>query len=134
MDSYSDYFQEKFIKTGKIFTKNGIFFIFFDKINNLIKNKLNIDSRVIEQFGEHSVNSVYELDNLLLQNSKSDIAIFILGDKYHDMCYIAIGDIDGIHVYKNKIINFDDELIYSLSETTLFYLIKKLRQNDLQFN
>jgi len=29
--------------------------------------------------------------------------------------------------------NFDKGLIATLSETTLFYLIKKLRQNDLQF-
>jgi len=101
----------------------------FDAITNTLK----LDNKVVEQFGKFSVNSVYELDNLLLQNSTSDIAVFVLGDKSSDTCFIAIGDIDGIHVYKNNIMNFDKGLIATLSETTLFYLIKKLRQNDLQF-
>ena len=98
-----------------------------------IASTLKLEPRVVNQFGKFSVNTVYELDNLLLQNSTSDIAVFILGDRSTDICYIAIGDIDGIHVYKNKIMTFNDSIIDTLTETTLFYLIKKLRQNDLQF-
>ena len=98
-----------------------------------LASSLKLESRIVSQFGKFSVNTVYELDNLLLQSSKADIAIVVLGDKNCDTCYIAIGDIDGIHVYKNKIFSFDDALIETLSDTTLFYLIKKLRQNDLQF-
>ncbi|MBQ7352109.1 MAG: hypothetical protein IJW59_04565 [Clostridia bacterium] len=82
----------------------------------------------------YSVNLVYELDNLLLEKSGSDIAIFVLGSQNDNQCYIAIGDIDGIHVYKNNINTFDDELVDILTDTTMFYLIKKLRQNDLQFS
>jgi nicotinamide-nucleotide amidase len=98
-----------------------------------IASSLKLEPRVVGQFGKYSVNTVYELDNLLLQSSSADIAVFILGDISCDVCYIAIGDIDGIHVYKNKIIAFDNTLIDTLSDTTMFYLIKKLRQNDLQF-
>jgi len=74
-----------------------------------------------------------ELDNLLIQKTVADIAIFVLGDINDDMCYVAIGDLDGIHVYKNKINHNDTSLIDTLSETTMFYLIKKLKQNDYKF-
>lgn len=95
--------------------------------------RLSLDKKVIDTYGKYSVNTVYELDNLLLEKTSTDIAVFVLGDKNLDICYIAIGDIDGIHVYKNKINSHDDNLIDNISNTALFYLIKKLRQNDLQF-
>lgn len=98
-----------------------------------IGRMLSIDKGVFEKYGKYSVNTVYELDNTLLENSNADIAIFVYGDPNEDICYIAIGDLDGIHVYKNKINCKNDELIDNISDTTLFYLIKKLRQNDLQF-
>ena len=84
-----------------IFNKDIIEYSYiFNNFNSIILN-LNIDSKIIDQFGKYSVNTIYELNNLLLQKSTSDIAIFILGDKTEELCYIAIGDIDGIHVYKN---------------------------------
>lgn len=104
----------------------------FNNFNSIAK-QMNLEDKVVNQFGKYSVNTVYELDNLMLQQSTSDIAVFVLGDKNNDLCYIAIGDIDGIHVYKNKLLSYDNSTIDLISETTLFYLIKKLRQNDLQF-
>jgi len=98
-----------------------------------IANSLKLEPRIVGQFGRFSVNTVYELDNLLLQSSRANISIFVLGDKACDTCYIAIGDVDGIHVYKNKLQSLNSVTIQTLSETTMFYLIKKLRQNDLQF-
>lgn len=104
-------------------------------VNNFdsIARQLKLSERVVNQFGKYSVNTVYELDNLLLEQSSSELAIFVLGDKTNDTCFIAIGDIDGIHVYKNKFLTYNQSTIDMLSETTMFYLIKKLRQNDLQF-
>lgn len=98
-----------------------------------IKRSLGLNQKVIDNYGNFSVNTVYELDNLLLEKTNTDIAIFVLGDLDMDTCYIAIGDLDGIHVYKNKIVCKNDESIDNISDTALFYLIKKLRQNDLQF-
>lgn len=98
-----------------------------------IERTLGLDKTVIENYGKYSVNTVYELDNLLLEKGNADIAMFVLGDSNCDTCFIAIGDLDGIHVYKNKIVYKNDELIDNISDTALFYLIKKLRQNDLQF-
>lgn len=104
-------------------------------VNNFdsIARQLKLSERIVNQFGKYSVNSVYELDNLLLEQANSELAIFVLGDKASDTCFIAIGDIDGIHVYKNKFLTYNQSTIDMLSETTMFYLIKKLRQNDLQF-
>lgn len=98
-----------------------------------IMRKLNLNQKVIDTYGRFSVNTAYELDNLLLENSNADIAVFVLGDRNLDTCFVAIGDLDGIHIYKNKILKTDENLIENISDTALFYLIKKLRQNDLQF-
>ena len=117
------------LKHGVNAVEKGITVTNFDSI----AKQLKLNERVVNQFGKYSVNTVYELDNLLLEQSIADISIFVLGDKDIDTCFIAIGDIDGIHVYKNKVLTLDNSAIEMISETTMFYLIKKLRQNDLQF-
>jgi hypothetical protein len=96
-------------------------------------NDLKIDSKVIDQFGKYSVNTVYELANALLEKQSSDNVIFVLADKSADYCYIAVGDFDGIHVYKNKLNINQGNYIDTISKTATFYLIKKLKQNSLQF-
>lgn len=101
---------------------------------NSMIDELGIDKRVIDQFGKFSVNIVYELANTLLEKTSSDIVLFVLADKDNpEICYIAIGDLDGIHVYKNKILTNNYEWLESISKTAIFYLIKKLKQNSLQF-
>jgi len=105
--------------------------LIFNSFDSLAKH-FKLDEKIVNQYGQYSVNTAYELDNLLLQQANSDIAVFILGNNAHNECYIAIGDIDGIHIYKNKLLS-SDENFETISETTMFYLIKKLRQNDLQF-
>jgi len=97
-------------------------------------DELKLDKKVIEQYGKYSVNTVYELSNLLLEKTSSDIVLFVLGSKNEsDLCYMAIGDLDGIHVYKNKLNYSSHTFSDSLTKTAIFYLIKKLKQNSLQF-
>ena len=96
-------------------------------------NQLNIDKRIIDQFGKYSVNTVYELANAILSKKTTDDVVFVLGNKEENICYMAIGDIDGIHVYKNKVNYNDKSSIETISKTSIFYLIKKLKQNSLQF-
>ena len=102
----------------------------FNNYNSILKT-INIDKNILDKFGHYSVNAVYELANSLLEKTKSQIAVFVLGDINTDICYMAIGDINGIHVYKNKINSQNDNLINNLSKTAIFYLIKKLKANDL---
>lgn len=99
-----------------------------------IKNQLSIDSDTIKEYGKYSVNTIYECANSLLENKSGEIVLFTLGEstKINSTCYMAVGDIDGIHVYKNKI-NISDNVCENLSKTAIFYLIKKLKQNDLHF-
>ena len=95
--------------------------------------ELKIDSKVLEQFGKYSVNTVYELANAMLEKESSDNVLFVLADNESEYCYIAVGDFDGIHVYKNKFNSNSNNYVDNLSKTATFYLIKKLKQNSLQF-
>ena len=117
------------LKHGYNNVDKGITVTNFDSI----AKQLKLNERVVNQFGKYSVNTVYELDNLLLEQSSAEISIFVLGDKDIDTCFIAIGDIDGIHVYKNKIQLSNESNISNISKTATLYLIKKLKQNSLQF-
>lgn len=117
------------LKHGCDVLEKGITVTTFDTM----AKQLKLNERVVNQFGKYSVNTVYELGNLLLELSTAEISIMVLGSQDIDTCYMAIGDIDGIHVYKNKVQSLDNTSIEMLSETTMYYLIKKLRQNDLQF-
>ena len=109
---------------------SSFLFVDFDKI----QNSLQIDDNIIKSYGKFSVNTVYEFSNALLEKNNCYIVLFVLGDLANsDICYMSIGDIDGIHVYKNKINISNENLIQNLSKTAIFYLIKKLKQNDLQF-
>ena len=47
---------------------------------------------------------------------------------------VAVGDKNAIHVYKNTFCTPFCEAIDSTTKATLFYLIKKLRQNDFHFD
>lgn len=100
-----------------------------------IINDLKIDDNVIREYGKYSVNTVYEFANALLDKHPNDIVVFVLGDMSNkeNTCFMTIGDIDGIHVYKNKINIKNDKTISNLSKTAIFYLIKKLKHNDLHF-
>lgn len=122
------FISNKLIKLDSEVVEKSIITTLFDSI----AKQLKLNEKIVNQFGKYSVNTVYELDNLLLEQSSANISVFVLGDSSNDTCYIAVGDIDGIHVYKNKFTSIDNYKEV-LSNTTMFYLIKKLRQKDLQF-
>ncbi|MCI6014144.1 MAG: hypothetical protein MRZ09_04095 [Coprobacillus sp.] len=106
----------------------------FTKFNDIV-NSIDIDYKIISENGKYSVNTIYECSNSLLANQSADIVLFVLGDLIdsENTCFMAVGDTDGIHVYKNKINIKNEKLIDNLSKTAVFYLIKKLKQNDLHF-
>lgn len=104
----------------------------FTNIDSMLKYT-KVNPKVIENYGIYSVNTVYEIANSMLEMTSADTVLFVLGNQNEsDLCYMAIGDTYGIHVYKNKINIKGEDLIKNLSDTAIFYLIKKLKRNDLQ--
>ena len=100
------------------------------------KSLLNVNTNVVTRYGTISVETAYELATSLLETSNADLVLVTCGDidGESNICYLAIGDMDGIHVYKNTYSGAKDKVISTVSKCGVFYLIKKLKQNDLFFN
>ena len=100
------------------------------------KSLLNVNPNVVNRYGTISVETAYELATSLLETSNADLVLVTCGDidGENNICYLAIGDMDGIHVYKNTYSGAKDKVISTVSKCGVFYLIKKLKQNDLFFN
>ena len=106
-------------------------------VDSLIKN-LGVNKAVINKNGFVSVDTASEMAASLLNESQDDIVVATCGEwqgPYTSanqlVCYIAVGDIDGIHVYKNTYSGEYSAIIDNISKSTMFYLIKKLKQNGL---
>ncbi len=100
-------------------------------VKNIVK-QLNLSEDPL--INGNSVEIVYEMAAGLLETTGCDMAIATYGNVGDEYCYIAVGDIDGLHVYKNKCSGSHDKLVETLSKSAIFYLIKKIKQNDLFFN
>lgn len=110
----------------------------YDKKSKM--NRLKVTESIINNFTEKSVEIAYEMAAGLLETSGADVVLVNAGnitdlnEKSNSVtCYIAVGDIDGIHVYKNNFTGNKQQIIEGLTKTSFFYLIKKLKQNDLQY-
>lgn len=102
-------------------------------------NRLKVSESIINNYTDKSVEIAYEMAAGLLETSGADFVLINSGDlkEFNDSsntktCFIAVGDIDGIHVYKNTFSGSKDQIVDGLTKTSFFYLIKKLKQNDLQ--
>lgn len=110
----------------------------YDKKSKM--NRFKVTESIINNFTEKSVEIAYEMAAGLLETSGADVVLVNAGnitdlnEKSNSVtCYIAVGDIDGIHVYKNNFTGNKQQIIEGLTKTSFFYLIKKLKQNDLQY-
>lgn len=107
--------------------------------NSLIK-RLNVSPNVLRQYGTVSVEIAYEMAAGLLDSSEADLVVVTNGlssfndDKKGKLCFIAVGNSDGIHVYKNTVYGNREQVVTSLTQTAFFYLIKNIKQNDLFFD
>lgn len=102
-------------------------------------SRLKVSDSIINNYGDKSVEIAYEMAAGLLETSGADVVLVNAGSlkEFNDnsstkTCFIAVGDIDGIHVYKNTFTGSKDQIVDGLTKTSFFYLIKKLKQNDLQ--
>lgn len=117
--------------TGNIITQAQVIF----NPNTLVE-ELGVNGAIIKNNGLVSVESTYEIASAILEKHPNDTVLVTCGDLQdpNHICFIAIGDIDGIHVYKNSYSGNKDQVVKTISKCSVFYLIKKLKQNDLFFN
>ena len=90
---------------------------------------LQIDSSIASKYGKFSVQYAYEICASILTKGADLAVATVLGDEH---LYVAVGDVDGVHVYKSPITkNVNLDIVANL---TYFHLLKKLKQNDLFFS
>ena len=111
--------------------------IVVSNVDSLVQN-LKVNKNLINAKGFVSVETASEMATSMLNENPEDIIVAICGEwqgTYTSasqlVCYIAVGDIDGIHVYKNTYSGEYSAIIDNISKSTMFYLIKKLKQNGL---
>ena len=80
----------------------------------------------------YNPNVAYEMTAKMFSLTNSDIVVTATGDNIGN-CYIAVGDKNEIHVYKNKFVGTYNEIIDYITTASYFYLIKKLKKNDFHF-
>lgn len=86
-----------------------------------------------------SAEVAYEMALGALKKSGCDVVVATTGYAENTStnsageCYIAVGDKNFIHVYKNFYTGNRDEIIDNVTKAGFFYLIKKLRSNDFNF-
>lgn len=99
------------------------------------QNILGVNSNTLIDKGSVSVETAYEMAVGLLKKG-CDIAVAttgFAGENTTGESYIAIGDKNAIHVYKNVFCMQCEQAIENICKAANFYLIKKLRSNDFYF-
>ncbi len=100
-------------------------------------DRAKVDNGVLSNYACNSPEMAYEIGAGMLEVTNADLVLVTAGDTEfnpRNKSYsIAVGDNAGIHVYKNTFIGTHEQIIESVSKTSMFYLIKKLKQNDLSF-
>ena len=100
-------------------------------------NRLRLSMQTQATKSAISVEGCYEMATGLLETSGADIVActsgFLDTEKNSQTVFISIGDGDGIHVYKNVFSGSRENVLENITKTTLFYLIKKIKQNGLFF-
>lgn len=100
---------------------------------------LGVTPAIIEKYGEVSIETAYEMAAALLDKTNSDIVLCTTGsldtgnNNEKKVAFISVGNVDGIHVYKNTFIGNREQVIGNITQTSLFYLIKNIKQNDWFF-
>ena len=102
-----------------------------------LQRMLGVDKRILEQHSEVSAEAVYEMVTSMLSKSDCDIVVATSGYKSTQesgLFFTAVGDRDAVNVYKHSINGDKNFVIQFGTNTTIFELIKKLRQNTLNIS
>lgn len=100
--------------------------------------RLGVEEQLIESYGAVSIETVYEMAaNLLLQDN-CDVCLATSGnagptaEKDGDvgLCFIAVGDMNGIHIYRYVFEGDRKKVTYSGVKYALYHLYKKLKEKE----
>lgn len=107
----------------------------FKDANNICE-RISAKSSTIKNFGNSSVETAFEISSNIINETSSDVVCSVVGKYENQICqsFVAVGDKNAIHVYKNTFCAPYNVAIENTTKATLFYLIKKLRQNDFHFD
>lgn len=101
---------------------------------------LGVNPETISLHTAVSVETAYEMATGLLKRTNADIVIATTGyasdfeNNTAGECYIAVGDKEAIHVYKNIFSGTREKIIDNVVKASCFYAIKKLRSKDFNLN
>lgn len=98
---------------------------------------LGVSKQTLKDKSAVSSEVAYEMVQGLVNVTNADFTIATTGYADSDNigeCFIAIGDRETIHVYKNIFSGSRETIIENITKAALFYLIKKIRSNDFIFN
>lgn len=99
------------------------------------KKDLGVDSYILTKYTNVSIETTYEIAKKMLEKSSADIVIATTGQAESGQSnYIAIGDRKKIDVFKNIFYGNREDIIDTVVQASLFYLIKKMRRNDFIFD
>jgi len=99
--------------------------------------RLNVNPQIINKFGAVSSEVAYEMAvGLLESNEECDYVIATTGYASNEnfkngLVFIAVGSVEGIHIYQNEFHGSRDKIIELTTKTALFYLMKKISQNKI---
>lgn len=105
--------------------------------NEAKMNRLKVSYETLQKYSSVSSETAYEMAAGLLETNEH--AQFVLAttgyasgqDSKNGLVYIAVGSMEGIHIYQNKFTGSREKIIDQATKTTLFYFIKKLNQNRI---
>jgi len=100
-------------------------------------SRLRLNPQIIKKYGAVSSEVAYEMAvGLLESNDECDYVVATTGyagveDAKSGLVYIAVGSVEGIHIYQNEFKGTRDKIIELTTKTALFYLMKKISQNKI---
>ncbi|MDR2201905.1 MAG: CinA family protein [Clostridiales bacterium] len=99
--------------------------------------RLNVEPQIIERYGAVAIETAYEMAaNILLANG-CDYSVATTGNAgpsaekpgEEGVCFIAVGNVNGIHIYKYRFSGGRAEVIECGVKAALFRLLKRLKKS-----
>ena len=101
----------------------------------IMPNTNAIATFLAETVNELSAEVAYNVAVKMLDKTKSDLALVSvcnLSPNGIAETYIAIGNNVKIDIYKNKFVGSQQEILNNISQTAMFYLVKRLKLKDVK--